>query len=146
RTAPPDLSGADPVAGYARRAMEAALICRRGPDGWEVPPGLTFADWLSGAMAGPPTTEDLDLHLSTLFPPVRPHGHVEVRYLDAQPGEEWVVPVAVVVALLADPATTSAAVDACQPVAGAWVRAARDGLADPAIAKAAGEVFTLASA
>ena len=34
----------------------------------------------------PPTTDDLDYHVSTLFPPVRPRGYLEVRYLDAQPG------------------------------------------------------------
>ena len=50
--------------------------------------GLTFAAWIDGARpatAGP-TTDDLDYHLSTLFPPVRPRGYLEVRYLDAQPG------------------------------------------------------------
>ncbi|MBO0877714.1 MAG: ergothioneine biosynthesis glutamate--cysteine ligase EgtA [Pseudonocardia sp.] len=145
RTAPPELSAADPVAGYARRAMEAALICRRRPGGWEVPPGVTFADWLAGALPDPPTTDDLDLHLSTLFPPVRAHGHAEVRYVDAQAGEEWVVPVAVVAALLADSTTTSAALEACLPVAGAWVTAARRGLADPSLARAARTVFALAS-
>lgn len=145
RTAPPDLSVADPVAGYARRVMEAALICvRRNERSWTAPPGVTFADWLAGALPSPPTTADLDLHLSTLFPPVRPHGHVEVRYIDAQAGDEWVVPVAVLAALLATPATTSAALQACLPVAGRWLPAARDGLADPDLARAAGAVFMLA--
>ncbi|WP_064745254.1 ergothioneine biosynthesis glutamate--cysteine ligase EgtA [Pseudonocardia acaciae] len=146
RTAPPELSSADPVAGYARRAMEAGLICRRRPGGWDVPPGVTFTDWLAGALPEPPTTEDLDLHLSTLFPPVRPHGHVEVRYLDAQAGPEWVVPLAVVAALLSSTATTSAALEASLPVAGAWVTAARQGLDDPKLARAARTVFALASA
>lgn len=149
RTAPPDLSDADPAAGYARRAMEAGLICVRWSDRtWQAPPGVSFADWLAGAPSlppTPPTTEDLDLHLSTLFPPVRPHGHAEVRYIDAQAGDDWVVPVAVLAALLADPATTEAAAEACLPVAGRWADAARIGLADPAIAKAAVAVFGLAA-
>jgi glutamate--cysteine ligase len=146
RTAPPDLSVGDPAAGYARRAMEASLICVRRPgQSWDAPPGVSFADWLAGALPSPPTTEDLDLHLTTLFPPVRPHGHVEVRYVDAQAGDEWIVPTAVLAALLSDPATTSAAVDACQPVADRWHGAARDGLTDPELARAAVTVFTLAA-
>jgi len=106
---------------------------------------VSFADWLAGSLPSPPTTEDLDLHLTTLFPPVRPHGHAEVRYVDAQAGDEWIVPVAVLAALLANPATTSAAADACQPVADRWHRACRDGLTDPELARAAATVFTLAA-
>ena len=152
RTAPPELELdlADPVAGYARRAMEASLICvHRGERSWAAPPGVSFADWVARARSappGPPTTADLDLHLSTLFPPVRPHGHAEVRYIDAQAGDDWVVPVAVLAALLSSPATTSAALEACRPVVGRWHDAARVGLADPGLAGAAVTVFTLAAA
>jgi glutamate--cysteine ligase len=147
RTAPPELGSADPAADYARRAMDAGLIClRRGEHGWSAPPGVSFADWLAGALPDRPTTEDLDLHLSTLFPPVRPHGHVEVRYIDAQAGDQWIVPVAVLAALLSDPVTTARAVDACLPVADRWRDAARHGLAEPEIAKAAATVFILAAA
>ena len=64
---------------------------------------MTFADWVGGALHPPPTTADLDYHVSTLFPPVRPHGHLEVRYVDAQPGRQWALPVAVLGALLSDP-------------------------------------------
>ena len=63
----------------------------------------------------PPTTADLDYHISTLFPPVRPHGHLEVRYLDAQPGRRWALPAAVLAALLSDPAVTDRARQACEP-------------------------------
>ena len=50
-----------------------------------------------------PPVADLDYHLTTLFPPVRPQGHLEVRYIDQQAGDEWVVPLAVVAALMHDP-------------------------------------------
>jgi glutamate--cysteine ligase len=148
RTAPPDLTAADPAAAYARRAVDASVICLRAADGsWTAPPGLSFADWLAGAGPTPgPTTDDLDLHLTTLFPPVRPHGHIEVRYVDAQPGPNWAVPVAVLAGLLSTREATSAAVDACLPVAGRWRRAARYGLTDPGLARAAVAVFTLAIA
>ena len=148
RTAPPDLTAADPAAAYARRALDASVICLRGGAGnWAAPTGLSFADWVAGvgpAPAAAPTTDDLDLHLSTLFPPVRAQGHVEVRYVDAQAGDDWVVPVAVLAALLSSRETTSAVVDACLPVAGHWRRAARCGLADAELARAAVAVFGLA--
>lgn len=51
-----------------------------------------------------PVWADLDYHLSTLFPPVRAVGHLEVRYIDAQPGDLWRVPVAAIDALLSGPA------------------------------------------
>ncbi|HEY2204867.1 MAG TPA: ergothioneine biosynthesis glutamate--cysteine ligase EgtA, partial [Pseudonocardia sp.] len=145
RTAPPELTADDPAQAYARRAMDAYVLCVRRENGaWDTPVGVSFAAWLAGALPTPPTTADLDLHLSTLFPPVRAHGHLEVRYLDAQPGPEWVVPVAVLTALLSDPVSTTAALEACLPVSGRWVAAARDGLGDPALAAAARTVFDLA--
>jgi len=67
-----------------------------------------------------------------------------VRYVDAQAGDEWVVPVAVFAALMSAPATTDAAIEACLPVAGRWHDAARIGLADPELARAAAKVFSLA--
>ena len=148
RTAPPPPANGDPAAAWARRVLDTELLCVRRPDGggWDAPPGVTFADWVAGALDTPPTREDLDYHVSTLFPPVRPHGHLEVRYVDAQPGRQWALPVAVLAALLADPGTTAAARAACRPAAGRWVAAARHGLADAAVARAAVDVFTLALA
>ena len=67
----------------------------------------------------PPTADDLDYHLSTLFPPVRPRGHLELRMIDAQPGDGWIVPVAVVAALTDDPVAADAAMAAAEPV---WQR------------------------
>ncbi|MGW5673237.1 glutamate-cysteine ligase family protein, partial [Micromonospora sp. NPDC003776] len=132
---------------WTRYALAAPLLCVRGdgPD-WTPPPGVTFADWLAGALPRPPTTEDLDYHVSTLFPPVRPRGYLEIRYLDAQPGREWTVPLAVLAALFADPTTTRAALAAATPVADRWHPAARHGLADRALAAAAESLFDLALA
>ncbi len=135
----------DPAQEWARRVVDTPVLCLRHPSGrWEVPNGVTFADWLSGALPGRPSTADLDYHLTTLFPPVRPHGHLEVRYLDTQPAGQWLVPVAVVAALLADPAVTAAARDACAPTVGRWLEAAERGLRDDILAAAAVAVFELA--
>ncbi|HEX9064832.1 MAG TPA: ergothioneine biosynthesis glutamate--cysteine ligase EgtA [Streptosporangiaceae bacterium] len=164
---------------YARYALDANLLCMRGADDvrWTVPTGLTLRDWLRTPDvprprgpgvngAGPaPDSGDVSYHLSTLFPPVRPRGHLELRMIDAQPGDGWVVPVAVVAALTDDPVAAAAAMAAVEPVwdqprpvvpnprgsdgngrAGPWLRAARCGLADPAIGRAARHCFAAAEA
>ncbi len=150
RTGPvwsPDRADHDPVTAWTGYALAAPLLCVRGdgPD-WTPPPGVTFADWLAGALPRPPTTDDLEYHLSTLFPPVRPRGYLEVRYLDTQPGREWTVPLAVLAALLADPATTREALAVATPVADRWHAAARYGLADRPLATTAVTLFDLALA
>jgi glutamate--cysteine ligase len=91
-------------------------------------------------------------HLSTLFPPVRPRGHFELRMIDAQPGDGWVVPVAVVSALLSDAQAADAAAAAAERLwhpDGAngqdpWLLAASVGPAHPRIARASRECFAAA--
>jgi glutamate--cysteine ligase len=142
---PPDTSTTDPATAWARYALAAPLLCLRRPGGdWDPPPGVTLRDWVKGALPSRPTCDDVDYHLSTLFPPVRPRGYLEIRYLDAQPGDEWIAPAAVLASLLADDATTTAALTLAAPVADRWLPAARDGLADPALRAAAAEVLDLA--
>jgi glutamate--cysteine ligase len=134
----------DPAAGWARRALDAPVICVRRPNGrWEPPGRMTFADWIDGAIPGPPTEDDLDYHLSTLFPPVRPRGYLEVRYLDSQQGDGWLAPSVVLAALMSDEAIVDAVLDAAAPAAGRWLHAARYGLADRRIAMAGRAVAEL---
>ncbi|MFG1673505.1 ergothioneine biosynthesis glutamate--cysteine ligase EgtA [Micromonospora sp. NPDC049282] len=139
-------AGHDPVTAWTGYVLAAPLLCVRGdgPD-WTPPEGVTFADWLAGALPRPPTTDDLEYHVSTLFPPVRPRGYLELRYLDAQPGREWAVPLTVLAALFADPPTTRDALAAAGPVADRWHTAARRGLAERPLATAAATLFDLAS-
>jgi ergothioneine biosynthesis glutamate--cysteine ligase EgtA len=164
RTRPP-LLGPDLREAWARYALDAQLMCVRneGSADWSVPDGLTLRDWVRGDAADrmrPPTAEDLDYHLSTLFPPVRPHGHLELRMIDAQPGDGWIVPLAVVTALFGDDRAGDDALAAVerlwaghepagewplgQPGGNPWPRAARLGPADPAIAAASRECFAAA--
>lgn len=146
RTRPPGALGPDPAAEWAERALDTSLLCVRRDDTWSAPPAVTFGDWIDGhgGLDVRPTREDLDYHLTTLFPPVRPHGHVEVRYLDEQPGDEWAVPVAVLTALLSDPQILDRARDAVAPATDRWAAAARHGLADGVLRRAAGTVVELA--
>ncbi|MFC5007943.1 glutamate-cysteine ligase family protein [Dactylosporangium cerinum] len=137
--------GDDPALEWARYALDAQLLCVRRDDGpWTAPAGVTFADWIDGVLADPPTYADLDYHLSTLFPPVRPRGYLEVRYLDTLRGPDWFAPAAVLTALVADEPTIDRVRELCAPVAGQWALAARLGMADPALAKAATAVRDLA--
>ncbi|MDT7640921.1 MAG: glutamate--cysteine ligase, partial [Pseudonocardiales bacterium] len=115
----------------------------RGEKSWDAPVGVSFADWVAGALPEPPTTADLDLHLSTMFPPVRPHGHLEVRYLDAQDGSRWVTPFTLLAALMARPSTIDQVLGLTEASAGRWLEAARDGLADPVLRATARDVVQL---
>ena len=146
RTGPVPNGGADPARDWARYAMSAPVLrVRRDGRSWRCPPGTSFADWIGGAFGDPPTRADLDYHLSTLFPPVRPRGYLEVRYLDQQPPDEWFAPVAVLAALFATESTVDGARELCAPVEGRWLDAARSGLADRELAATAGAVVELAA-
>ncbi|MBW5485331.1 ergothioneine biosynthesis glutamate--cysteine ligase EgtA [Streptomyces bambusae] len=159
RALAPPLEAA-PRTGWTRHALDTEVMCVRsdGEGPWQVPRGLTFRDWLRGAGGPrPPTAEDLDYHLTTLFPPVRPRGHLELRMIDAQPGDDgWVVPVAVVHALFDDPEaaetayrTTSALADTYGPGPAPrnrlWRTAAQRGPAAPELAAAATACFLAAA-
>ena len=136
---------ADPCSGWARRILDTPLVClRRDGDDWRAPSGLSFADWIGGGGPHPPTVEDLDYHMSTMFTPVRPRGYFEVRYLDAQPGAEWALPASAIIALFQDESTVDEVLELASPAVGRWMHAARSGLADPALARTARAVFDLA--
>ena len=149
--AEPALGAEDALSGWVSYAMDADVLCVREPDGqpWTVPAGLSFRDWLR--QSGP-TADDLTYHLSTLFPPVRPRGHFELRMIDAQPYDGWIVPVAVVAALTDDQRAAEAAMAAAEPVwrhdlsPDPWLRAARCGPSDPVLARAARHCFEAADA
>jgi glutamate--cysteine ligase len=147
RTRPP--RGADPALAWAAYALDARVLCIRDGESWAVPEGLTFRDWVAGAGPRRPTHADLEYHLTTLFPPVRPHRWLELRMIDAQPGPDgWVVPAAVATALVEDGAAGDAALAATErwdPMdTRLWLRAARHGLADPELRTAAVACFAAA--
>jgi glutamate--cysteine ligase len=144
RTRPGPVNG-DPSEGWARRVLDTALVClRRDGEDWSAPSGISFAEWIHGALPVPPTRDDLDYHLTTVFPPVRPRGYFEVRYLDAQPGTDWMLPVAALTALFQDESTVDTVLKLTDKCANRWVHAARNGLRDPELARCAEAVFELA--
>jgi glutamate--cysteine ligase len=130
-----------PAEEWAAYALAAPVMLVRDRADGAVPvrARTSFADWVTGGGPGGrrPTVADLDYHLTTLFPPVRLRGFLEIRYLDAAPEPWWPALAAVTATLLDDPVAADLAAAATEPVAGAWDRAARDGLADPALHAAA---------
>ncbi|GAB3765463.1 glutamate--cysteine ligase [Nocardioides ginsengisegetis] len=109
---------------------------------------VSFGEWVADprAIGRPATVADLDYHLTTLFPPVRPRGYVEIRCLDALPDRWWPALAALTVTLLDDPVAADAAAELCEPVAGSLDEAARSGLADPALRAAAAACAEVAAA
>ncbi|QNG17893.1 ergothioneine biosynthesis glutamate--cysteine ligase EgtA [Rhodococcus triatomae] len=136
---------------YPRWALDVPLLCVRcdGTEDWQAPYGASFGDWIDGGLDSVigrgPTQADLDYHLSTLFPPVRATGHLEVRYLDAQPDALWQVPLAAFEALLSGPGAMVEAWDAARTTAGRWTDAAEFGLADLELRSAATALLSLAA-
>ena len=128
---------------YLDRVLGTPVLARRRDHGpWRVPRPLTLRQWL--ASGEPLTTADIDLHLSMLFPPVRPQGYLEFRYLDAQPDGEWVAPLALLTALFGDEATVASVLEVCASTSGRWLQATGLGLADAPLRACADQVYELA--
>lgn len=133
---------------FARWVLDAEVMCHRcdPPGAWDVPPGLTLRDWIRDGHDGRrPTRDDIEYHMSTLFPPVRPRGWLELRMIDQQDGDGWIVPAILATTLMDDPRAAAAAHEATdalcagrpQPSTSVWEQAARIGLADRALHDAA---------
>jgi glutamate--cysteine ligase len=136
-----------PASAWATYALGAPVMFIRATDDDFVAPAepLSFADWiLRGHELGWPTQEDLAYHLTTLFPPIRPRGWLELRMFDALPLEWSVVPAIVAVALLQDPVAAARIAPEIEPIANRWADAARDSLHDPDFARAAAVCFDAA--
>src|SRR5262249_59044021 len=100
--------------------------------------GVPSAAWGRGGGGRPPPASALTSPRPRLSPPVRPRGHLEVRSIDAQPGDGWMVPLAVTAALLDDPLAAEQAMAAAEALwhrpGSPWWLAARHGPAHPPIA------------
>jgi glutamate--cysteine ligase len=145
RTAPVS-NGRDPVDAWAAYALNANVMFIRTTDGFVPVEGLPFSRWISeGHELGYPTSDDLAYHLTTLFPPVRPRGRLELRMMDMVPDPWWRAAVAVTTALLYDDDARTRADEATRPVTGLWLDAARDGLRNPILLTAARACFDAAS-
>jgi glutamate--cysteine ligase len=149
-TIPSALPDQSPAEAWARYAMHApvAFVQGEGEDVLAVGKTVSFEQWARGDVRlgnRAPTAADLDTHLTTLFPPVRLRGYLELRYLDMTAPWWWPAIAAVVATLMDDPAAADAAAEATEQTAPLWTEAARDGLADSKIAKSAARCVAIAA-
>lgn len=143
----------EPGRAWAGYALDAPVMLLRDPDADDggcrpVTLRVTFADWARGAapFGRPPTVADVDYHLTTLFPPVRPRGYVEIRCLDALPDRWWPAVAATVATLVDEPAAAAAVAEVVTGTTDCWTSAARDGVADPAVRAAVTGCLDVAAA
>ncbi|MET0898389.1 MAG: ergothioneine biosynthesis glutamate--cysteine ligase EgtA [Mycobacterium sp.] len=143
------VSADNPAAEWARYALKApVMLVRSEQSAAPVLDWVPFAEWADGAILlgdRRPTTADVDYHLTTLFPPVRPRGWLEIRYLDSVPDALWPALAFTLTTLLDDPDCAAEAAEAVAPVATAWDTAARVGLADRHLHAAATRCMDIAA-
>jgi glutamate--cysteine ligase len=137
------VNGDDPASDWARYALKAPVMLVHSPPENTATPvtdWVPFADWADGRVllgGRKPTHADLEYHLTTLFPPVRPRRWLEIRYLDSLPDAVWPAVVFTLVTLLDDQVAADIAAEATEAVATAWDRAAQIGLGDRRLHEAA---------
>ncbi|MFL5535656.1 MAG: glutamate-cysteine ligase family protein [Gemmatimonadales bacterium] len=129
---------ANPIEAYRRFALDAPVMLFPMVDGRY----RTFAEWLESA---DPSQEDWHEHLSTLFPEVRPRGHLELRSADTVPPQWFAAPIALLAGILYN----SEALHAAGALLGSpdpdlLDRAARWGLHDPDFRSMATDLFEIA--
>lgn len=107
---------------------------------------ITFGEWVEQGIDGRrPTAADLAYHCTTIFPPVRPRGWLELRWLDSLPAGLAETATAAIVAVLVDEETADLARLACAATGSAWEAARTEGPANPDVAKAATTVLCAAA-
>jgi glutamate--cysteine ligase len=137
----------DPTTAWLDYALAArVMLIRTSADDYlPVTEPMTFGDWLAdGHPTGHPTLEDFRYHLTTLFPPVRPRGWFEIRYLDALPTPFWHVAAAVITTLVMCRDLDADVRRATHGAEDLWIDASQLGLGHPRLAAAARELFALA--
>ncbi|MEW1957493.1 glutamate-cysteine ligase family protein [Kineococcus sp. NPDC059986] len=145
-------AGTDPVEDWTEFTVAAPVMFVRARATGEFVPvrgTVAFRDWADGTVlldGRRPGTDDVETHLTTLWPPVRLRGFAELRFLDAVPAAWRPGLAAVVATVVDDPAAADAAAAAADPVAGRGAEAVRLGLGDPALRRAALGVVEVAAA
>ena len=126
---------AAPVMMVADHEGGASAVCEDVP----------FERWLGepDLLGRAPTAADLAHHLTTLFPPLRPRGFVEVRCLDAADARWWPGLVALTTAVL-DESAAEQITRACAGLPDVQ-HAARDGLRHARLRRAASAVIDIAA-
>jgi glutamate--cysteine ligase len=129
-----------PVEAYLKFALDAPAILLPAVDDEQRP----FGEWLARAN---PSREEWQDHLSTLFPEVRPRGHLELRSADAIAPDWYAAPLALAAGILYHPGALRSAADLLPPPDLSLLeRAGRLGVHDPEIASTSADLFEIAMA
>jgi glutamate--cysteine ligase len=143
----------DPGCCYADLALNAdVLLFRAGADGKAAPgtAGFRFRDWIESGhpVHGFPSQDDLEYHLSTLFPEVRLRGFLEIRSADAVPLHLRAAQVVFWIGLLYDKAARQECLELLEPrvtlLHGDWLSSAKGGFAEKELQERAIRVWELA--
>jgi len=143
RTRPVPTDHVDRWTAYALDAE--VLFVERAGGAVPVAGPFTLRRWIEhGDALGGPDADDVATHLTTLFPPVRPRGWIECRFLDALPPDDRGVAVGALCALVSDATPLEQLGDACAAAADAWPQVPA-GTADPVLRAAAERCLDLAA-
>lgn len=136
------LGAGDATSDWATFALAArVMLVRMGDDTCcPVDNSLTLADWVNHGYEGAwPDEADITYHLTTLFPPIRLRGWLELRFLDSLPAPWWRAAAVTTATVLAN-TEVSLVVDAVarhHRIGDSWALAARHGLRHPGVAAVA---------
>jgi glutamate--cysteine ligase len=145
----------DPGECYAELALTANVLLFRAKEGGETgrgQDGFRFRDWIEQGhpVHGFPSMDDLDYHLTTLFPEVRLRGFLEIRSADAVPIHLRAAQVVFWIGLIYDGEARRACLELLEPqvchLQEHWVVAAQEGMGNVALWEHAKEVWPLALA
>ena len=144
----------DPGLDYADKVLDAeVMLYRRAgvPEGMSTAlDGLTFRRWIEDGHPahGVATVDDLEYHLTTVFPEVRARGFMELRAADGLPTDLAGPFVVLLTGLIYDPQARREALALLgsrqHELEDLWVRAGRAGLEDPVVSGLAGWIWPLA--
>jgi glutamate--cysteine ligase len=142
----------DRVEQWTQFSVQADVLLLHDPDAADQAIGFTFGQWLSDGHAslGWPTGDDLLVHLSTLFPEVRPRGSLEIRSIDGLPGFLRCVPTVLLTGLLYDDRAAEESLRILAPMAPSirdtLARSGEVGLKNAELCAVAVELWSLALA
>ncbi len=146
------------IPGARSQSWQLLDASRTGFDGAQVgePEPMAYRDFALAATYidlgispedGPEEETDVAYHLSTLFPPVRPRKHLELRFIDALPTRWMAVPVILLASLLYDRGASSTAVELLDDTRldrSAWRRSCEVGIQDPGLREGVVGLFGIA--
>ncbi|MCB1052180.1 MAG: hypothetical protein H6510_09010 [Acidobacteria bacterium] len=140
-----------PVQQYLNFALDASCMWLPNEQGNMTFDGhfRTFRHWMDCGFHGfYPTLEEFKKHLTTLFPEVRPRGFYEIRSIDGQPRQFWMVPGFLLTHILYNERALDETIALLEPIrctlTPMMMEAAVQGMAEPDLANLVKQVFKIA--